>query len=75
MVVVPALLPLTTPEVFTEAIAELLLLHTPPVVVSPRLVVEPTQTFRLPVKAAGVGFTVTTAALFTVHPGETADTV
>ena len=61
MVVVPALLPLTTPEVFTEAIAELLLLHTPPVIASVSVITAPAQTLSAPsmVPASGKAFTVT----------------
>jgi len=48
------------PDVITTlAIAELLLLHAPPVVASLSIVARPTQTSETPVIDAGVGFTVT----------------
>lgn len=43
----------------TTATAEVPLLHVPPVIASLNAVVEPTQTFKSPVIAAGVGLTVT----------------
>ena len=64
---VPEDIPVTTPLLVpTAATKELLLLHTPPVVMSFRAVVEPTHTFRVPVIAAGVGLTV--IILVTAHP-------
>lgn len=52
----PALTPVTIPVEPTEALA-LLLTQLPPVVVSVKGVVEPTQTFVVPVIAKGVAFT------------------
>ena len=62
MVAVPADMPDTAPEGEpTVAIAVLLLLHVPPVVASPSVVVAPAQTLVVPVIAAGAGLTVTVA--------------
>ena len=59
MVAVPATTPVTTPvEVFTEAIAALLLLQLPPPVASVSAVVRPSHTVPVPVIAAGNGLTV-----------------
>lgn len=49
MLAVPAVLPFTTPEVPTVAIAGLLLLHVPPVVTLANVVVSPTHTDAVPV--------------------------
>ena len=59
---VPAAIPLTVPELLTVAMVALLLLHTPPVVVLDKVVVDPTQTLFEPVMAATDGnpFIVTT---------------
>ena len=54
-------MPVTTPDVFIDAVALELLLHVPPVVASASVVVEPTHTDAVPVIAAGSGFTVTIA--------------
>lgn len=53
----PAVPPVTVPDT-TEAIVELLLLHAPPLVVFVSAVVRPEHTVRVPVIAAGNGFTV-----------------
>jgi hypothetical protein len=54
--------PVTTPVVNpTEAIVGLLLSQVPPVVASVKCVVSPEHTFKVPVIAAGAGFTVTIA--------------
>jgi len=55
----PETTPVTTPEEFTVAVPVLLLLHVPPVVVSPKAVVAPWHTFVMPVIDAGTGLTVT----------------
>ena len=64
MVVVPAMSPVTVPEGSTVAVEELVLLHTPPFVISLNgIVAPPSHTVAAPVIAAGVvgnGFTVTT---------------
>jgi hypothetical protein len=52
--VVPAALPVTTPEVLTEAIEVLALLHVPPVVSLVSVKVLPTHTDEGPPIAAGV---------------------
>ena len=58
MVAVPGVRPVTTPvEEPTGATALLLLLHTPPVVVSEKVVVEPSQTVAAPDIGAGVWLT------------------
>ena len=63
IVVVPAVTPVTTPDVETDATAELLEDQVPPVVAEANCVVNPEHTFVAPVIAATVGnaFTVTTA--------------
>jgi hypothetical protein len=64
-VLVPDDTPVTVPVVPTVAVAVLVLLHTPPVVVSTNVVVAPpAHTFSVPVIEAGVvgkGFTETIA--------------
>ena len=55
MVGEPAVIPVTTPEEFTEPTAALLLLQVPPTDDSVRLVVEPVHTVELPVMVLGVG--------------------
>ena len=61
--VVPALIPITIPEVFTVPAAVLVLLHTPPAVISVNEVVAPpAHTAAVPIIPAGFtgnGFTVT----------------
>ena len=61
MVVVPDTPPVTTPEVSTEAIEALLLLHTPPVTASVSVITAPAHTLSAPkiVPASGSAFTVT----------------
>ena len=61
MLTVPAATPVTTPVLFTVAVAVLALLHEPPVVVHARVVVVPGHTLAVPVMVAGVWFTVTVA--------------
>jgi hypothetical protein len=60
MVGVPPATPVTTLLVPMVASAVLLLLHTPPVVVSLNVVVRPTHTVAIPVIGAGSGLTVST---------------
>jgi hypothetical protein len=55
-----AKIPVTKPELFTVAMAILLELHEPPVVILDNVVVRPTQNEADPVMAAGKGFTVIT---------------
>ena len=50
--------PVTTPDGFTDAVAELPLLHTPPPVVWVRFVVMPSHTLAVPPIGAGVDNTV-----------------
>jgi hypothetical protein len=61
MVTVPDASPLTTPEEFTVAIVDALLLHEPPDAVSVKVIDEPTQTDDAPPinPAFGNGLTVT----------------
>ena len=59
MVVVPAAMPDTTPDVPIVAIAGVLLLHVPPVVVLAIVVVAPAHTLIVPVMADTVGFAFT----------------
>ncbi len=66
MVTVPAVTPVTIPVDPTVAMAVLLLVHEPPVVVEDNGVVCPTQRLAAPVIAAGAGFTVT--VVLTVQP-------
>ena len=62
ILVVPAVTPVTTPELKTiVAVAVLLLLHVPPVVAFENTAVEPIQTVPGPVLVAGAAFIVTTA--------------
>jgi hypothetical protein len=63
MIAVPGLTPLTTPVEPTVAMDKLLLAHTPPAVVSARVVVEPAHTLIVPVMLTGNGFTVTTVVV------------
>jgi len=60
MVADPAAMPVTTPELFTEAVPDAEELHEPPDVPSVRLTVAPTQTDEAPeiVPALGAAFTV-----------------
>lgn len=58
MVAVPAVLPVTTPEVPTAATVLLLLLHVPQGVASVREVVAPTHALVVPVIAATASYTV-----------------
>lgn len=55
MLAVPAAIPLTVPVASIVAMAVLLLLHAPPVVVVLSVVVVPTQVLSVPVIAAGSG--------------------
>jgi hypothetical protein len=66
----PALTPVTTPEVPTVAIAKAELLQTPPAVALLKVVVASSQTDNVPVIAAtvGLGFTVTTTVEVVLHP-------
>jgi hypothetical protein len=60
IVAVPPEIPVTTPvDEPTVPMAVALLLHTPPDVVQPSVVVLPTQTVAVPVIDAGNGLTVT----------------
>ena len=58
----PAVTPVTTPEVPTVATEVLLLVHVPPLTVLERVIVRPVQTLEEPemVPAEGAAFTVTT---------------
>lgn len=58
MVVVPAPMPVTTPDVLTVPTAGVLLLHEPPGTEFDNVVVAPVHMFVTPVIAAGVLFTV-----------------
>jgi hypothetical protein len=59
MLTVPAVRPLTMPDVApTIAIVVALLLHEPPEVTSLKEVTDPVHTVNAPVMAAGSGFTV-----------------
>ena len=73
MAVEPTLVPVTTPEVETEPIPGLTLLHVPPDVASLSVVVAPPQTDRVPVIAAGCSQIVTGAALFQKSPASAAE--
>jgi len=53
MMAVPALLPVTTPEVPTEAVPGLALDHVPPLIGCESVVVLPGQTFSVPVMGTG----------------------
>ena len=55
MMALPLLLPLTTPELFTEAMAALLVVQKPPVTESVRVMVLPIQTFLKPTIGRTVG--------------------
>jgi hypothetical protein len=70
MVAVPAATPVTTPEVDTIATEVLLEDHVPPMVASPKVVVDPAQTEVVPVMAATVGsaLTVTEAVELETQP-------
>jgi hypothetical protein len=63
IVVLPAEMPVTIPPPVMVPTAGVLLDHERPDDTSVRLVIEPTQTVRVPPIAAGAGFTVTAAAL------------
>jgi hypothetical protein len=64
MIMLPALIPVTTPVVAsTVALRVLLLLHVPPVLGWVSVVVSPTHTLGVPAMAANVLFTVTTVVL------------
>jgi hypothetical protein len=69
MIVVPAAIPVTTPDAEIEAVAALLLVHVPPPGVLPRLVVYPTHTLAAPTIAVGLWLTV--IVLLTAHPSPT----
>ena len=64
----PALTPVTTPEVANAILptAGLLLVHVPPAVVELSEVVDPTHTLIVPVMVAGFGFTVKVAVTLQV---------
>ena len=70
MVSVPFTTPVTTPVVFTVAIAGLLLDQVPPVVASVKVVVEPTQVEFTPEIAATTGAATTVILVVTAvaHP-------
>ena len=55
----PALSPVTLPERLPRLIAELVLLHVPPLTLSVSVIDEPEHTEGRPPMAAGIGFTVT----------------
>jgi hypothetical protein len=59
IVVVPAPIPPTMPEVPTVPTAVLLLLHTPPEEASLNVIVAPAQRENVPIITAGIGYTVT----------------
>ena len=59
MITVPAFTPVTTPDKLPILAFELLALHVPPVVKSPKVVVWPWQTLEDPVIEDGSGITVT----------------
>ena len=63
MVDVPAVTPVTIPDPEPTVALALLLLHVPVPVASLSVVVRPTQTFMVPVIAAGNGLIVTTVVL------------
>ena len=65
---VPALIPVTNPEVPTSAMPALVLLHMPPAVLSDNDTLKPEQTLSVPVTALSVGatFTETTAVAYEV---------
>ena len=63
MSVVPAVMPVTSPEPDTVPTAGVELLHAPPGVVLLSVVVSPTHTDVVPVIADGMPFTVTTAVV------------
>lgn len=71
MTTFPGVIPVTTPELFTVAIALSALDHVPPAVTSESVVVAPGQTVNVPVIAAtvGLGFMVKDAALVPVPAG------
>ena len=66
MFATPALTPLTTPDELTVAIATLLVLHVPPVVVLLSVVESPMQVVGVPVLEDGDAPTVTTVVR--THP-------
>jgi hypothetical protein len=59
IVVVPAAIPVITPDVFTVAIAELLVVQVPPEIVEANVVVEPTQIAWVPESVPALGGFVT----------------
>ena len=65
---VPALIPVTNPEVPTSAVPALALLHMPPAVLSDSDTLKPEQTVKVPVGTLNVGatFTETTAVAYEV---------
>jgi hypothetical protein len=66
---VPLATPVTTPVAEpTTAILVLLQLQVPPVVAQARLVLNPVQTFNVPVIVAGSGFTLTVTFAVLLHP-------
>lgn len=71
MTEVPAVIPVTSPAVFTVATAVFALVKSPPVDVVDNTVVAPTHRLVLPVNGAGVGgpgFTVINTPLVSVQP-------
>lgn len=69
MVTVPAATPVTIPLVEpTVAVSKSLLLQVPPPVASVSVLVDPTQTFIVPVIVAGSGLTVTVTAELALQP-------
>src|SRR3954467_8015824 len=70
MTAVPSAMPFTVPVGVTVAMGVALLLQLPPGVASDRAVVSPWHTCRLPVMAAGDGYTVTIMAAVQPVPNE-----
>ena len=65
MMAVPLATPVTTPVVLIEAIAALLVLQTPPIVVSASVVVPPAQAEGVPVIAPTIGAPLTVTSVDT----------
>jgi hypothetical protein len=59
MVAMPDDVPLTTPNAFTDAVPDALLLHAPPAVASESVILLPWHTAEGPLMAAGSGLTFT----------------
>ena len=68
MFAVPWAIPVTTPVASTVAVAEASPLHTPPIVPSTSVVIDPAQAFAIPVMvpALGSGLIVTTVVAFAI---------